>query len=108
MKFEEIVQKALYIREKYAELEIKLYGEEWSREEIALGFVGDVGELMQYVVANEGKRDKEDKEAKLAYELSDCLWSILVLANKYNIDLEKAFNNNMAILEKDIENRLRE
>jgi len=108
MEFQEIIEKALDLREKYAELEKKMYGEEWSREEIALGFVGDVGELMEYVVANEGKRNKEDKEEKLAHELSDCLWSILILADKYNIDLEKAFNDNMARLEKDIEKKLKE
>ena len=106
MDFQEIISKALKLRERYAELELELYGEEWSREEIALGFVGDVGDLMKLVTANEGKRDIDNKESKLAHELVDCLWSIIILANKYDVDLEKSFIENINELEEKVNKEL--
>ena len=99
MDFQEFTQKALSIREKYAELEKKKYGKEWTTEQIAQGFVGDVGDLMKLIQAKNGVRAIEDVDAKLAHELSDCLWSILVLAEKYNVDLEKSFAKTMEELD---------
>ena len=63
------------------------------------GFVGDVGDLMKLTMSKAGIRNIEDVDNKLAHELSDCLWSILVLASKYNIDLEQAFMETMDELE---------
>jgi NTP pyrophosphatase (non-canonical NTP hydrolase) len=44
----------------------------------------------------------DDIDTKLAHELSDCLWSVLVLASKYNIDLETEFLKTMDELDKRI------
>lgn len=108
MDFQQISQKAIDIRNKYSKLEKKKYGQEWTREQIAMGFAGDVGDLMKLVMAKSGVRDAdiENLDEKLAHELSDCLWSVLVLADKYNIDLEKSFLNTMANLEKRIDREL--
>jgi NTP pyrophosphatase (non-canonical NTP hydrolase) len=38
-------------------------------------------------------------DRKLAHELSDCLWSVLVLARAYGVDLEKEFLGTMNELE---------
>jgi NTP pyrophosphatase (non-canonical NTP hydrolase) len=91
MEFQQIVQRAMQVRARCARFEQASYGSEWSPEELALGFVGDVGDLTKLVVAAEGKRAILDAEAKLAHELSDCLWSVIVLAEAHSIDLEKAF-----------------
>ena len=40
----------------------------------------------------------------LAHELSDCLWSVLVLADKYGVNLEASFLKTMDQLEKRIKN----
>lgn len=103
MDFKQIIEKAVEVRNKYSELEKKKYGKEWTKEQIAQGFVGDVGCLMKLIMAKSGIRDIEDIDNKLAHELSDCLWCILVLANKYEVDLEKSFLNTMTELEKRIE-----
>jgi NTP pyrophosphatase (non-canonical NTP hydrolase) len=58
-----------------------------------LGFVGDVGDLAKLVIAQEGRRDIADFEKKTAHELADCLWSIIVLADSYHIDLEESFSD---------------
>jgi NTP pyrophosphatase (non-canonical NTP hydrolase) len=73
---------------------IARYGRIWTTQELALGFVGDVGDLAKLIQAHLGVRTIEDCKAKLGHELSDCLWSILVLANKCGIDLEAEFVRN--------------
>ena len=99
MQFRELEQRALAIRGQYASLERRLYGRAWTREEIALGFVGDVGDLMKLALAREGMRAIRDAAEKLAHELADCLWSLLVLADAYEVDLQQAFLRTMDELE---------
>lgn len=99
MTFQEIQARALEIRAEYQIYEEKTYGKCWTREQIAQGFVGDVGDLMKLVLAKSGVRDIEEADEKIAHELSDCLWSVIVLANKYNVDLENAFTKTMDRLE---------
>lgn len=103
MQFEELAATAKNVRRAYEAFEEKKYGKAWSREQLAQGFVGDVGDLMKLVMAKEGIRDIADVEQKLKHELSDCLWSILILADKYEIDLEQSFIDTMHILQKKIE-----
>ena len=94
MQLADLEKSALQLNELYEQLEMKRYGRIWTTEELALGFVGDVGDLAKLIQANAGIRDIDDCKAKLGHELSDCLWSIIVLANKYGIDLEAEFVRN--------------
>ena len=94
MKLSDLEKSALQLNELYEQQEIKKYGRVWTTEELALGFVGDVGDLAKLIQANAGIRDIDDCKAKLGHELSDCLWSIIVLANKCAIDLEAEFVRN--------------
>ena len=102
MELEHLSRRALEIRRQYAELEQTRYGRPWTREDIALGFVGDVGDLAKLVMARQGLRHIPEAEEKLAHELADCLWSILVLAHMYDVDLEQAFLKTMGELEQHI------
>lgn len=102
MEFEQLSQRALEIRRQYVELEQTRYGRAWTREDIALGLVGDVGDLAKLVLARQGLRHIPEAEQKLAHELADCLWSILVLAHMYEVDLEQAFLKTMSELEQHI------
>lgn len=103
-EFSDLVNRAMQIRRQYAEYEKMQHGKSWTREEIMLGFLGDVGDLSKLVLANEGVRSIEDAEDKLAHELSDCLWSIMVLSELYNVDLESAFTVAMDTLEQSLRN----
>jgi len=94
MNFTDLEKSALELNELYEKLEIKMYGRAWTTEELALGFVGDVGDLAKLIQANAGVRKIDDCKAKLGHELSDCLWSIVVLANKCGIDLEAEYSRN--------------
>lgn len=100
MEFAELNQRALSIRKLIQRFEEESYGSSWSNTDLALGFVGDVGDLVKLVQAQNGRRNLPDAEAKLAHELADCLWSILVLADGHGINLEQAFLKTMEDLEK--------
>jgi NTP pyrophosphatase (non-canonical NTP hydrolase) len=105
-EFQNLVQRAVEVRGQYAELEQRTFGTSWTSEQVALGFVGDVGDLMKLVLAQGGVRDIPDAKQKLAHELADCLWSILVLAHAYDVDLEGAFLATMDDLEQHIASEL--
>jgi len=90
--------KARGVRAQYADMEVSTYGRSWTREEIMLGFLGDVGELAKLVQGKEGVRPRDDLDAALAHELADCLWSVLTLADAYDVDLEAAFGDTMTSL----------
>ena len=107
MEFVVMVERAMKVRGRYAEMEKMSYGRAWTREEIALGFVGDVGDLVKLVAALEGVREIPEAKGKIAHELADCLWSVMVLAQSYDIDLEEAFLRSMDELEERIEASLR-
>lgn len=94
MNFTDLEKSALRLNELYEQLEIKLYGRAWTTGELALGFMGDVGDLAKLIQAHAGVRKIDDCKAKLGHELSDCLWSIMVLANKCDIDLEAEYSRN--------------
>ena len=102
MDFQNIIARALSIRTLYEQKEEQLYGTSWTSEEIALGFVGDVGDLAKLVVAENGKRRIANSKEKLEHELSDCLWSVIVLAHLHEIDLEKSFMTTMDELQRQI------
>lgn len=92
MELAELTRRAVDVRARFAAAETARGGPPWSRAELAQGFVGDVGALMTLVMAKEGRREGPvNLDAKLAHELADCLWSVLVLADAYGVDLGQAF-----------------
>jgi NTP pyrophosphatase (non-canonical NTP hydrolase) len=101
MELAQLSDRAQQIRERFAARAQARGGRSWTREEIMQGFVGDVGDLMKLVMAKAGARPATDVDRKLAHELGDCLWSVLVLARAYDIDLEKAFLATMREIEAD-------
>jgi len=95
----DLQKRAKEIAECYAGLNKRQGRSVWSTKDRMMGFVTDVGELNELVMAKEGLRDVNDADTKLAHELSDCLWSILLLADHYGVDLEHAFMHTMDELE---------
>ena len=94
MTFSELEASALQLNALYEQLETQRYGRVWTTQELALGFVGDVGDLAKLIQAHAGVRAIEDVQAKLGHELSDCLWSVMVLAHKCGVNLEAEFVRN--------------
>jgi NTP pyrophosphatase (non-canonical NTP hydrolase) len=92
----DLMEQAEVIRAKYDELNAKRGRPTWGIRDYAMGFAGDFGDLQKLIMAKENVRDIPEVDAKLAHELADCLWSVLVIANYYGLDLEKEFLETMA------------
>lgn len=92
----DLMAQAEVIRLQYQELNAKRGKSAWGIRDYAMSLVGDVGDLQKLIMAKENLRDIEDVDAKLAHELADCLWSILVIANYYGLDLEQEFTKTMS------------
>lgn len=97
-----LIQKAIKLRQLYKQFEKNKFGRSWTPAEIAQGFVGDVGDLQKLVMVKSGIRETDDVDQKLAHELADCLWSIIILADEYGVDLEKEFYRTMTEIEERI------
>jgi NTP pyrophosphatase (non-canonical NTP hydrolase) len=106
MDLNQLTVRALHLRDRFSALEQARSGRPWSREELMQGFVGDVGDLAKLVMAKQGLRTIENVDAKLAHELADCLWSVLVLSHSYQVDLEAAFLRTVQELEARIDAEL--
>lgn len=106
MNIKELSKRAIEIKEKYHKLEMKKYGKKWTTAQVMEGFVGDIGDLMKLVMAKDGIRDAENVDEKLAHELADCLYSVLVLSEKYGVDIEKSFLKTMNELNEGINKKL--
>lgn len=100
----DLQQLAQQIRSKYDELNKKDGHAAWAGIDYTAGFAGDVGDLIKLVMAKDGKRRGSDIDARLQHELGDCLWSLLVIANHYNVDLEQAFMKTMKELNERLAN----
>lgn len=94
-----LTARAMEVRRLYAAFERRTYGQEWSETDLMSGLVVDVGDLTRLVMASTGVRQIENTDAKLAHELADCLWSVLVLADRLDVDLGAAFTATMDELE---------
>lgn len=109
MSLKDLTNRALEVRKLYEAYETQQTGRPWTRQEFALGYVSNVGDLMRAVATMEGLRRPGDMDAEtsLRYELSDNLWSIIVLAALYNIDLEDSFMKTMDHLQNWVGERLK-
>jgi NTP pyrophosphatase (non-canonical NTP hydrolase) len=106
MEFGEMQARALEVRRMYDQLNAQERGVVWGEQELMSGFVGDVGDLQKIVMAKGGLRAMENIDEKLAHELADCLWSVMVLSDKFGIDLAAEFIKTMDELEARIEQDL--
>jgi NTP pyrophosphatase (non-canonical NTP hydrolase) len=99
MNLEELIQRAVEISRKYDELNGETFGRPWNEQELMAGFASDVGGLSKAVMAKQGLRKLDNIDERLTHKLADCLWSILVLSSKYDIDIGEEFTKTMDMLE---------
>ncbi|HEY2793185.1 MAG TPA: MazG nucleotide pyrophosphohydrolase domain-containing protein [Micromonosporaceae bacterium] len=97
-EFGALAAEAEQVRVRYRALNAAKGERAWEIRDYAMGFVGDVGDLQKLIMAKENLRSVDDVDEKLAHELADCLWSVLVIAGNYGIDVEKAFDATMRSL----------
>lgn len=99
MELKDLVKRAKEVQSLYRKFNERSGHKGWDASAYTQGFVGDVGGLMKLVMAKSNLRDVENIDKKLAHELSDCLWSIVVISSELGIDLEKEFLATMDELE---------
>ena len=92
----ELTARGMEVAALYDELNLAQRGRVWTRAETMMGFVGDVGDLAKLVMAAEGARSDVggppgQSARALEHELADCLWAVLVLARRYDVDLAAAY-----------------
>lgn len=68
--------------------------------------MGDVGDLAKLVQEAAGVRRTPNLQSKIEHELADCLWSILVLADRLGIDVKSAFKQTMKELKEETRRQL--
>lgn len=102
--FKELNKMATSVRNHYNKLqEIDGYPK-WSATERMAGFVKDVGDLSKLIMVKDGlRRGSKNINQELEHELSDCLWSVMVIADELNIDLEVSFVDSMEKLHRRID-----
>lgn len=101
MQFQDIIKRARAVKRAYGELNRREGNKVWGASEYTQGLVGDVGDLMKLIMAKKGFRFSEEENigAALRHELADCLWSIFMIADELDINLEKEFLATMSKLE---------
>lgn len=99
MDFEKIIHRAMDLRRQYEVRETHLYGSQSTSLDLARGFAGDVNNLIKLIEAEQGRRAIANSKEKLEAHFAHCLWSVIVLAQKHDINLETAFMEAMDRLE---------
>lgn len=88
MDINEIKNRSVEIRKKYHKLEDKYHGSKWSIEEDALAFLTDAGLVGRLTMDNQ-ERWPDDSKLTIEHKISECIWWLMVLSNRMNIDIEK-------------------
>ncbi|MGN7810495.1 MazG-like protein [Flavobacterium sp. 22076] len=99
INFEQLKERSLEIRKRYHELELSHHGSEWTIEEDALAFLTDAGLIGRNVMSQQGRWPKGNTEQELKHKLGESIWWLTVLAERMNIDIEKATEDFLASTE---------
>ena len=79
------------IREMYHQLELKHHGSAWTAEEDALAFLTDAGLVGRFTMDRLGRWPTEKgADGELEHKLGECIWWLIVLAERMEIDAEGA------------------
>lgn len=106
MDFADLLQKVKKIKQAY-HLQNRVEGYKvWRAPEYLQGLQGDVGDLAKLVLASSGFAfGQKDIDKRISRELADLLWSVLVLADEFDVDLEQEFGRTLQKLEEKIQDR---
>lgn len=94
MDFGDVVQRSIQIRESYHQLERQLHGKEWTVEEDALAFLTDAGLIGRLTMSQQGRWPTDgDPAPELEHKLGECIWWLVVLAKRMNVDISEALES---------------
>lgn len=98
--FNEIIKRSKKIRESYHQLERQHHGSEWTVEEDALAFLTDAGLVGRHTMSQQERWPAKNTEKELEHKLGECIWWLIVLADRMNIDIKEATENFLKKTEK--------
>ena len=100
MELTEASDLARRVRRLYHQLEDSHEGSPWGVKDEMLGLVNDVGTVSRLVMASEGQWvPAGDVPALLEEKLAECLWWILVLADRLDVDIDAAYASTLGDVE---------
>lgn len=100
MDIKQIVDRSKKIRAAYHQLEQQHHSSEWTVEEDALAFLTDAGLVGRHVMSQQKRWPANNTETELEHKLGECIWWLTVLADRMNIDIEKATDKFLTKTEK--------
>ncbi len=99
--FDDMIKRSINIREKYHLLEEKHHENQWSVEEDALAFLTDAGLIGRLTMSQQGRWPTDDKDlSQLKHKLGECIWWIVVLSGRMDIDINEAVDTFLINAEK--------
>lgn len=101
------VARSRKIREAYHQLELKHHGSKWTVEEDALAFLTDAGLVGRLTMAQQGRWPTENESApELEHKIGECLWWLMEIAGRMEIDAERALETFLAKTEQQLKESL--
>jgi hypothetical protein len=98
--FKEIIARSKKIREGYHQLEREHHGSEWTVQEDALAFLTDAGLVGRHTMSQQERWPAKNTENELEHKLGECIWWLVVLADRMNIDIDEATDKFLTKTEK--------
>lgn len=92
MTFDEMISRSIKIKKLYASKNAADGHKNWTAGDYLAGMMKDMGDLSKLIMVKENLRSMDgDIDAKLAHEIGDCFWSLVVIADELSIDPKVAF-----------------
>jgi hypothetical protein len=88
--FKKVIERSIRIRESYHQLERQHHGSEWTVEEDALAFLTDAGLIGRQTMSQQERWPTNNTDIELEHKLGECIWWLVILADRMNIDIEEA------------------
>lgn len=99
----EVVERSLQIRKRYHQLELLNHGSEWTVEEDALAFLTDAGLVGRLTMSQQARWPTDgDPKPELKHKLGECVWWLVVLAERMDIDISEALDGFLSETEKQL------
>ena len=101
MNFSEAVERSVQIRKLYHQLERQYHEKEWTVEEDALAFLTDAGLVGRLTMSQQGRwPTKGETVSELEHKLGECIWWLIILVERMNIDISEALGKFLSKTEK--------
>ena len=101
MNFSEAVDRSVQLRKVYHQLERQYHEKEWTVEEDALAFLTDAGLVVRLTMSQQGRWPTNgETESELEHKIGECMWWLIVLAERMDLDSSEALEKFLSKTEK--------